>query len=176
MCYSAEVILAHPGSLWWFYQLCSCWKRDEPGVPSLDKLHLHRVFILPTMFYGTVSRELTWNWPLRWILDIRWDDWLIPSSHFLWASCTNGWEHRKAIFERAPERTGGDHWDGRAQLGWRTFMMTCLRWILGYMWLVMWRKIGLSGVFAQHWALLVVRTIIALECDLHVLLYCTGWG
>jgi len=42
-------------------------------------------------------------------------------------------------------RTGGDHWGGRARLGWRTFMMTCLRWILGYMRLEIWRKIGLSA-------------------------------
>jgi len=31
------------------------------------------------------------------------------------------------------QRTGGDHRGGRARPGWRTFMMTCLRWILGYM-------------------------------------------
>ena len=43
------------------------------------------------------------------------------------------------------QRTGGDHWGGRAQLGWRTFMMTCLRWILGFMRLEIWCKIGLSG-------------------------------
>ena len=41
------------------------------------------------------------------------------------------------------QRTGGDHWGGRAQPGWRTF--TCLRWILGYIWLEIWCKIGLSG-------------------------------
>ena len=38
------------------------------------------------------------------------------------------------------QRTGGDHWGGRAQPGWRTFMMTCLRWILGYMRLEIWHK------------------------------------
>jgi len=43
------------------------------------------------------------------------------------------------------QRTGGDHRGCRAQLGWRTFMMTCLRWILGYTRLEIWRKIGLSG-------------------------------
>ena len=40
-----------------------------------------------------------------------------------------------------------------AQLGWRTFMMTCLRWILGYMRLEIWRKIGLSG----DWCLCTVQ-------------------
>jgi len=30
------------------------------------------------------------------------------------------------------QRTGGDHRGGRAQLGWRTFMMTCLSCLLGY--------------------------------------------
>ena len=40
---------------------------------------------------------------------------------------------------------GGDHRSGRAQPGWRTFMMTCLRWILGFTRLEIWRKIGLSG-------------------------------
>ena len=39
---------------------------------------------------------------------------------------------------------GGDLRGGRAQLGWRTFMMTCLCWILGYMRLEIWRIIGLS--------------------------------
>jgi len=43
------------------------------------------------------------------------------------------------------QRTGGDHRGGRAQSGWGTFMMTCLRWILGYVRLEIWRKIGLSG-------------------------------
>jgi len=43
------------------------------------------------------------------------------------------------------QRTGGDHRGGRAQPGWRTFMMTCLRWILGYMRLEIWREIGLSA-------------------------------
>jgi len=42
------------------------------------------------------------------------------------------------------QRTGGDHQGGCAQLGWRTFMKTCLRWILGYTRLEIWRKIGLS--------------------------------
>ena len=40
------------------------------------------------------------------------------------------------------QRTGGDHRGDRAQPGWRTFMMTCLRWILGYMRLEI---IGLSA-------------------------------
>ena len=31
------------------------------------------------------------------------------------------------------QRTGGDQRGGCAQLGWRTFMMTCLHWIFGYM-------------------------------------------
>ena len=43
------------------------------------------------------------------------------------------------------QRTGGDHRGGRGQLGWRTFMMICLRWILGYTRLEIWWKIGLSG-------------------------------
>ena len=43
------------------------------------------------------------------------------------------------------QRTGGDHRGGRAQLGWRTFMMTCVRWIFGYMWLEIWHKIGFNG-------------------------------
>jgi len=34
---------------------------------------------------------------------------------------------------------------GRAQLGWRTFMITCLCWILRYMRLEILCKIGLSG-------------------------------
>jgi len=43
------------------------------------------------------------------------------------------------------ERTGGDHQGGHAQPGWRSFMMTCLSWILGYMRLEIWCKIGLFG-------------------------------
>jgi len=41
--------------------------------------------------------------------------------------------------------TGGDHRGGRAQLGRSKFMMTCLCWILGYMRLAIWCKIGLSA-------------------------------
>ena len=51
----------------------------------------------------------------------------------------------QAIFEPPPENCGRDHRGGRAQLLWRTFVMTRLRWILGYMRLEIWRKIGLSG-------------------------------
>ena len=43
------------------------------------------------------------------------------------------------------QRTGGYHRCGRAQLGWRTFIMTCLRWILGYMRLEIWCKISFSA-------------------------------
>ena len=43
------------------------------------------------------------------------------------------------------QRTGGDHRGSRAQLGWRTFMMTCIHWILRYMRLDIWHKISLSG-------------------------------
>jgi len=43
------------------------------------------------------------------------------------------------------QRTGGDHRGGRAQPGWRTFMMTCHCWILGFMRLEIWCKIALSG-------------------------------
>ena len=43
----------------------------------------------------------------------------------------------------------GFHWskiiNSPHALGWRTFMMTCLRWILGYMRLEIWCKIGLSA-------------------------------
>ena len=43
------------------------------------------------------------------------------------------------------ENRRSDHRGGRTQLVWRTFMMTCLRWILGYMRLEIWHKIGLSA-------------------------------
>ena len=43
------------------------------------------------------------------------------------------------------QRTGGDHRGGRAQLGWRAFMMMCLQWIMRYVRLEIWCKIGLSG-------------------------------
>ena len=43
------------------------------------------------------------------------------------------------------QRTGCDHWGGRAQPGWRTFMMTCLHCILGYMRLEIWCKVGPSA-------------------------------
>jgi len=48
------------------------------------------------------------------------------------------------------QRTGGDHRGGRAQPGWRTFMMTCLCWILGYMRLEIWHKTGLSADWRLH--------------------------
>ena len=43
------------------------------------------------------------------------------------------------------QRTGVDHRGSHTQPGWRTLMMTCLLWILGYMRLEIWCKIGLSG-------------------------------
>jgi len=52
------------------------------------------------------------------------------------------------------QRTGGDHRGGHAQPGWRTFMMTCLHWILGYMRLEIWCKIGLSADWCLCTALL----------------------
>ena len=51
------------------------------------------------------------------------------------------------------QRTGGDHRGGRAQIGRRTFMMTCLHWILGYMRLQICCKIGLSGYWCPCTAL-----------------------
>jgi len=58
------------------------------------------------------------------------------------------------------QRTGGDHRDSRAQPGWKTFMMTCLRWIL--------RSGAKSAplqtdVFAQCYALIVVHATIGLD-------------
>jgi len=47
------------------------------------------------------------------------------------------------------QRTGGDNRGGRTQPKWGTFMMTCLRRILGNMRLI-WRKIGLSGDWCLH--------------------------
>ena len=52
-----------------------------------------------------------------------------------------------------PRRTEGDHRGSRAQLGWIAFMMTCLRWILGYMRLEIWHKIGLSADWCLYTAL-----------------------
>jgi len=63
-------------------------------------------------FYWDFSRYLV----LHWIILYRWMRTQMlakPSSNLL-------------------QRTGGDHRGGRAQLGWRTFMMTCLCWIMGY--------------------------------------------
>ena len=64
------------------------------------------------------------------------------------------------------QRIGGEHWGGHAQLGWRTFMITCLCWILGYMRLEIRRKIGLSAnwcLSAQRYALIVVHVTIGLD-------------
>ena len=58
------------------------------------------------------------------------------------------------------QRTGGDHWGGRAQLGWRTFMMTGFHWILGCMRLEIWHKICLSGV----WCLCTVLCTRSCAC------------
>ena len=58
------------------------------------------------------------------------------------------------------QRTGNDHQGCRAQPGWRTFMMTRLRWILGYMRLEIWCKIGLSG----DWCLCIVLRTCSSAC------------
>jgi len=66
--------------------------------------------------------------------------------------CTDGWMHewmRMQMLAKPSsnllQRTGGDHWGGCTQSRWRTFMMTCLHWILRYMRLQIWCKIGLSA-------------------------------
>jgi len=56
------------------------------------------------------------------------------------------------------QRTGGDH--RLCMLGLRTFMMTCLRWILGYMRLEIWCKLGLS----EDWRLCTVPCIRSGAC------------
>ena len=63
-------------------------------------------------------------------------------------------------FSNLLQRTGGDHWGGRTQLGWWTFMMTCLRCILRYMRLEIWCKIGLSG----DWCLCTVLHLCSGAC------------
>ena len=64
------------------------------------------------------------------------------------------WMDEKQILAKATsnllQRTGSDHPGGRTQLGWRTFMMTCLRWILGYIRLEIQHKIGLSADRCLH--------------------------
>jgi len=67
------------------------------------------------------------------------------------------------------QRTGGDR-GGRAQPGWRTFMMTCLRWILGYVRLEIWCKIGLSA----HWCLCIVLCTRSGACCYWIGLVCLG--
>ena len=64
------------------------------------------------------------------------------------------------------QRTGGDHRGGRTRPGWRTFMMTCLHWILGYMRLEIWHKVGLSAdwCLAQRYALVAMQATVALDC------------
>ena len=108
------------------------------------------------------------QWCLWRILDIRWHDFVrnadvrritnqpplssvIKSGrltffgHFAWVDENADASHLTRPFSNLLQRTEGDHQDGRAQLGWRTFLMICLRWILGYMRLEIRCKIGLSG-------------------------------
>ena len=59
------------------------------------------------------------------------------------------------------QRTAGNHRGGCRQPGWRTFMMTCLRWILGYMKREIWRKIGLS----RDWCLCIVLCTCTVACN-----------
>ena len=57
------------------------------------------------------------------------------------------------------QRTGGDHRGGRAQSGWRTFMMTCLHWIMGYMRLEIWCKSASLG----DWRLCTALCMLLLD-------------
>jgi len=103
------------------------------------------------------------QWCLRRIPDIRWHDFVRnvnirgitnqpPLSSIIKSRCLTFFGHLAQMDENADasqdqnllQKTGSDHRDGRAQPGWRTFMMTCLRWFLGYMRLEIWCKIGLS--------------------------------
>ena len=65
------------------------------------------------------------------------------------------------------QRIGGEHRGSHAQPGWRTFMMTCLRWIFGYMRLrdlpqnrPLWRLMFLHSNFT----LVVVHATNGLDC------------
>jgi len=74
------------------------------------------------------------------------------------------------------QRTGGDHWGGHAQPGWRTFMMTCLCWILGYMRLEIWCKIGLSGDRCLCTALHFISCLIICMPSKYTYLHiCKAW-
>ena len=122
------------------------------------------------------------QWCLRRILVIRWHDSVsemqtsvaLQTSHHLHPSLSpvvslslrilHEWMRTQMLAKPSSnllQRTGGDHRGGCAQFGWRTFMMTCLRWILGNMRLKIWRKIGLSA----DWCLCTVRCIRSGACD-----------
>ena len=100
------------------------------------------------------------QWCLRRILDIRWHDplsempasvALLTSHHFqpslspvvsLSSGILHEWMRTQMLAKPSSnlfQRTEGDHRGGHAQLGGRAFMMTCLRWTLGYMRLEIWR-------------------------------------
>ena len=71
----------------------------------------------------------------------------LPRAHTGQYRCSAGKNNKflSAASSNLLQRTGSDHQGGRAKLGRRTFLVTCLRWILGYTRLEIWRKIGLSG-------------------------------
>ena len=75
----------------------------------------------------------------------------LPTSHHFYPSLSpvmHKWMRMQMLAgppSNLLQRTRGDLRGGRTQPGWRTYMMTCLNWILAYMRLEIWQKIGLSA-------------------------------
>jgi len=79
MWHSAEVNLAHPGSLWWFYQLCACWLQKSLGFVIASGLHESCV-IAPDSFATSM------DWLLERLVSVHSSGlcrWYIPSG---WAA------------------------------------------------------------------------------------------
>jgi len=166
------------------------WHSWTSRITNKTKLHLYRVFILPLTLYGSESwainkADIQWidagdQWCLRRILDIRWHDFvrnadirrftnqppLYPSLSpvvSLSVGILHEWMRTQMLAKPSLnllQRTGRDHRGGRAQPGWRTFMMTCLRWILLYMRLEIWCKICLSA----DWCLCTALRTRSIAC------------
>ena len=126
---------SHRGTHWYVYMICTKWVEQDQNVGNS---HVTRSSTaIPENNNNNVAGYL----------------WSHSCHHFhpslspivsLFSSILYEWMRSQTLAKPSSnllQRTGGDH----AQLGWRTFMMTCLRWILGYTRLEMWRKIGLTG-------------------------------
>ena len=141
-------------------------------VSCFSKIQIGFTFLVPAHPVCVCVCDAVDQWCLQRIQDIRWHNFvrnadihcisnqpllssIMKSRRLTFFGILHEWM-RMQMLAKPPlnllQRIGGDHRGGCAQPGWRTFLMTCLCWILRYMRLEIWCNESASpetDVFAQ---------------------------